>query len=720
MVPISKINFKSSLKSINNAKLERLLIAFLIFSAIKIIITLGNEIVSEGSDSEEYFLLAKAWFWWYDEMPIRGPGFPIYVAILHLLKLPLRVTSEILFILSASWFCYSLLRIKLPISIILLVFISLLFHPLVFYNFDMPMSESLFSILLLIMLGASIQLLFLESFRSKLMHCAVIGFSSAFMIQTRPSDSLLIYAIIAEILICNYLITILSNNKILIWRAILASICTIFIVVFIGFLVSLANYKSFGVFSENQINDSAKLHLIHTLMRIDTGEAPIHPRIPVTTQARHIAYDLSPSMKSYKHLIEGQSNAINGNKFFTFGRTGIEGQLDLEDTLAVIKLLCNEYNLKDPEAGSGLRGGCDSKLNKISDEISSALDAKKANSRTVFFIITPSFKMVVNTFFKSISNIFNAIFYAPDEPVIDYYPFYGSLDANLYNQIGGRNPRLVSKGPLEGFLAVPKAYQVKSISFVNGTDDFFHDQMPSYFSSLKQRLKKNDVEIYEYMGGAEFTSTFDKNSMPDLLNKIEIDDQYTVMKFTIPAVHDRVFLHFTKLIVTLNDGQQINIKDIDKNIIKKYGIFSPDNLNLELYAVITSFELALSPLEIAGYTAQKWIYRSFNNNAKTIGCLLVLLIFIGLFLLALKSLLGKMPRLINVKLFCVFGILLSVVFFRVIYYAFVDAVIFPINIDRHLFAASILFFPIAIILCHFSITGSMRNIKEMWVTSRVE
>ena len=62
IISINSVNFMTVLKLINNAKMAHLLIAFFVFAAVKLIIISGNEIISEGSDSVEYFLMAKAWF----------------------------------------------------------------------------------------------------------------------------------------------------------------------------------------------------------------------------------------------------------------------------------------------------------------------------------------------------------------------------------------------------------------------------------------------------------------------------------------------------------------------------------------------------------------------------------------------------------------------------------------------------------------------------------
>ena len=641
-------------------------------------------------------------------MPIRGPGFPIYIALLHVFKLPLRLTSEILFILATAFFCCSLTRIKLPSVIILLVFLSLIFHPLTFYNFDMPMSETLFVILLLTTLGAFIRILLPESFRSQLIYCIVLGIATAFMIQTRPSDSVPIYTITAQIFICNYLITAFRETQILIWKPLMHGTITYLIIIFVSLFVCFANYVAYGVFSENQINDSAKLHLIHTLMRIDTGEAPIHSRIPVSTEARNIAYNLSPTLKNSKKLIEGKYlNSLNGNEYFTYGRTGVKGQLDMEDTLAMTSLLCTHDYASNTESDS--RDVCDSLMNKVSAEISSALDAKKAKSRLVFSIVIPSFEIVKHSVGQSIQRILASFFHVPDEPVKDYYPFYGSLFSNLYDLMGNRNSKLVSKGPLEGFLAVPKDYKVSSMKFINGTDDFFQNRGPNYFPAYK-RLKDANVEIYEDMGTAYFTSTYDQNSVPSPLKVIERDSQFNIIKFIVPVVHDRVFLHFMELIVTLNNGQQFTIKEIEQSILKESKVVSFGDISSPpIYAFITSFGLTLTPIQNFGYGVQKWIYKTFNSNAKNIGLALAIVIIAT----TIPLLIRRKWRTVNVALLCVLGILVSTVLCRVVYYAFVDAVLFPVNVDRHLFAASILFFPITIILCYFSISGLVLNRKKI-------
>jgi hypothetical protein len=702
-----------ALKSGDDRKKIFLIYAFIVLAMVKFIIISGNEIVSEGSDSVEYLLLAKAWFWGWNQLPIRGPGYPIFVALLHFFNLPLRVTSEFLFILASSWFCYSLLLMRLPVVIISVVFITLLYHPLTFLNLDMPMSEGLFVTLLLISLGALVRVILSDSFRSQLLNSIIFGLSCILMIHTRESDKNIIYLVIAEVFLCTYFLEALRKRSFLVWHALVSSAATVAIILLINLVVFSANYAVFGSFGYNKIADASTLRLIHTMMMIDTGEAPLHPRILITTKARKIAYQLSPTLAPYEQEIEEKylKNKEESN-YSTYSRTGIKGQLDTEDTMSLIGNLCDPIEISQPEDRSKARKTCNRKIDQISEEISSALDAGNAKQRMVFYIFNPSLKILMPSIHNSLHRILASFFHYAEEPIQTYYPFYGSLFAELYDKMANRNSELLKKGPLEGFLVVPRGDVVSSMHFVNSAVDFFRTTIgdPHRFSFAFEAMKSEGLGIYEDMELAKITPINDQGFIPDTLKKILDKDQFYLVKFHIPAVKDRVFLHFMKFVITLDSGKHYTIRDLEQGPILESDNESKDSIKSKVMkCVITKFDLSLNPVQKAGYETQKWIFKTFDANSKSVAIALTILLIIAITASTILITFRRNWRLINPRVLCVCGILVSAILIRVCFYTLVDATVFPINLERHLFAASILVFPIIIILSALSIISVYRQ-----------
>jgi hypothetical protein len=678
-----------------------LVCAFILISAAKSIIIAGNEIVSEGSDSVEYLLIAKSWFWGSSQPPIRGPGFPLFVALNDLLGLRLRSTSEFLFMLASAWFCYGLLLMKLPAAVIAIVFFALVFHPLTFLNLDMPMSEGLFVILMFVALGALIRVILSESPRSRLLNGAILGVTSALMIHTRASDRYIIYFTIAEVLICAYVLQALRERKLLVVNGLVTAGAVVLPVALINLLVFGANYAAFGNFGYNDIVGASRLRLIQSLMMIDAQEAPLHPRVLITTKARQIAYRLSPTLRAYEAEIEGPYlREREESNYGTFSRTGLKGQLDTEDTMGLITNLCAPFQIAFPEDRVKSKQHCDERLDRISDELRQALRSGLAKRRIVFHVFNPSFEMLTTNASASLAKFLQSFFAYADAPIQNYYPFYGTLFADLYDAMANRDRAVLMKGPLEGFLSVPKGETVKSVRFVNDAADFMRQTGgdPQPFPNAFDLMRKQGFAVYEDMGAAQLSAPIDDPAaIPSVLNARAGERSY-IVKFRVPAVHDRVFLHFTKLVVTLGSGAQHTIKELEQGLYRESSAIREGERPGVLKCFITAFDLSLTPAQKVGYEVQGRIFGAFNANSKNFAIALGVMSTITFGIAVWITFRRRAWSSLDVGVLCVCAILISLLFGRLVFYALVDSTIFPINTQRHLFAASIILFPVILIV----------------------
>jgi len=683
-------------------------IFFMVILAIKLLVITGNEIISEGSDSVEYLLLAKKWFWGSIENPIRGPGYPLFLAVLNFFYLPLRITSEVFLAIGAAWFSHSLMLIRLSKPAVVTIYAVILFHPLVILNMDMPMSEGLFVTFSLFSLGALVRVLMLVSFRLQLLNSLLFGLSCILMIHTRESDKSMVFLLLAEVFLCAFILDITKNRSLLVWRPFALFSAAMAPIILINLLVFSANYSAFGNFGYNKIANSSKLNFIHTLMLIDTNEAPLHSRILVTTKARIIAYELSPSFRPYQEYIENvYLKNMQESAFNTYARTGVRGQLDTEDTMGIVTKLCESISQSDLKEETKINAKCDLYLDIISKQILDALDAKKAPRRTVFFIINPSLDLLVPDVRNSLSKIIASFFKYSDEPVQDYYPFYGPLFSELYDTMANRNAKLLKKGPLEGYIAIPRGEKILSIGFANDAINYFRRTSgdPQPFNKAFKQMKDESLNIYINFGNADSIARADEISVPDVLRRSIDGSSHEFFKFTVPAVNDRVFLHFSRLTIALDSGPELVVRDIDLGSVRA-------DASNKVRVLATSFDLQLTPLQNAGYGIQKWILRVFNKFSMLTAALIagLTLLCMVLTILTRNSSRPSAPPLTMSLVIC--AIFVSTICVRIFFYALTDATFFPINLQRHLFPVSILFFPTLIICLSLSMRALLqRRIK---------
>jgi hypothetical protein len=267
------------------------------------------------------------------------------------------------------------------------------------------------------------------------------------------------------------------------------------------------------------------------------------------------------------------------------------------------------------------------------------------------------------------------------------------------------------KGPLEGFLAVPRGRTIGSVRFVNDAVDFIRKTsgQPHPYSYLFELMRKQGLAVYEDMGAAEISPVGDQEAIPDALRASVGVDRFQVVRFRVPAVHDRVFLHFTKLVITLDGGAQIAVREPDQGVLRESSITADDGAKLEAKCFVTAFDVRRTPIQKAGYEAQKRIFRAFNAYSRNFAIALGALSTIALGICACLVLTRAGWRSVDPGVLCVCAILVSLFVGRVAFYALVDSTIFPINLQRHLFAASILLFPVILIVGAVSAACIARN-----------
>ncbi|MHC1712829.1 MAG: hypothetical protein AB9872_11845 [Solidesulfovibrio sp.] len=688
-------------------------ITLLLFCVLKLVVISGNEIVSEGSDSVEFLLMAKTWFWGYGSLPNRGPGFPIFVALTHFFDANLRTTSELLFMCAGAWFCSSLLRLKLSKPIVVFVYITIIFHPSSVNCFDAPMSEGVFVIFFLISLGSLVRVMCSTSYRSKIVNCIVFGLACILMVHTRTADRTLVFFAVALLIGCNYVCDSFRTRQILPLRAIMCAAAIVTPILLVNITVLSVNHFVYGFFGYNERPTPSELGLIHTLMTIDTGEKPEHLHILVTAKARKIAYELSPTMAFFEHEIEGPYFAAveKNSSYTTFSRTGIKGQFDIEDTFPFVSTILVPPTISKVTEQHELRKMKDVFLDQISNEISSGLNAGKAKRRLVFQIFNPSLDLLFENFPKSLPKCITALVEVASVPT-SFYAFYGSLVKELYNTMAHRNHDLIKKGPLEGFLAIPKEDGVGSIHFINNTVDYFEKQgVTKPFLATFEAFSRLGIGVYEDMGVAKISPVGVQETVPNALRDIIAGGRFELVKFHVPEVDDRVHLHFMKLLITLESGRKVSIQDLEQGILRTSSNNESEEIDFPpLACFITAFDIHLGPIQTAGYVVQETMRRIFNKSAKIVAIVLLIVSVVSAIGSFVMVAIRGTWRSIDLEALCVASILVSIVCSRIIFYALVDVAFLVISADRYLFPSIILFFPTIIVVCALSVKSFLREV----------
>src|SRR5207237_236896 len=91
------------------------LVACVLVALFKLWIVHADEIVARNAPLDDVWYLNSAKFWYwnrpYDQLAfVRPPGYPLFIALTHLTGLPLRVSTELFFLLGAGCFAGALVR----------------------------------------------------------------------------------------------------------------------------------------------------------------------------------------------------------------------------------------------------------------------------------------------------------------------------------------------------------------------------------------------------------------------------------------------------------------------------------------------------------------------------------------------------------------------------------------------------------------------------------
>jgi hypothetical protein len=102
-------------------------------------------------------LIAGRWLGPYDEMTlIREPGFPLWIRFVHATGMPLKLATDVFFILAALALSIALARAGLSRWAALIVFAGILFQPGSFYWNAQLAAETLYAPILLLSLAGFI------------------------------------------------------------------------------------------------------------------------------------------------------------------------------------------------------------------------------------------------------------------------------------------------------------------------------------------------------------------------------------------------------------------------------------------------------------------------------------------------------------------------------------------------------------------------------------
>ncbi len=261
-----------------------------------------------GSATEHDALLflntAKHWYWGSEyswNAFVRPPAYSLFIALVHLLHIPLRIGIEITQATGYLALVAGLRKAGVSRAVCLLSYGAMIFHPGSFQLNSVTMADTFYAAVLPLALGG----LLLTLFTANPWHALWTGTAFAVLWNTRE-ESILIPPLIVVFLVLAFLRQRLVTGS---WRpairdwlkpagAMMGMLC------FLNLAVDAVNYRAFLGFSKSEFTASSLRAAYKALLRIKPDRDQRF--VSVSTDALQKAFSVSPTFSRLRPQFEGE------------------------------------------------------------------------------------------------------------------------------------------------------------------------------------------------------------------------------------------------------------------------------------------------------------------------------------------------------------------------------------------------------------------------------
>jgi hypothetical protein len=286
-----------------------LLIGLLALGLFKLWVIHTEEIYGSSTEYDALWYVgsAKNWYWFtpYSWTAfIRPCAYPLFIAVVHFLGLPLRIAIELAQMAGYAVLVGALRKAAVPRWLCLIIFALMILHPASFLYNNHTMSESFYTAILALALGGSLLTLFTRKF----VHAVWTGVAFAVLWNIREESFL-----IPLILLVFFVLALWQRRTertrrmhFVFWLKRAGALAGT-----LGVLVTAvysANYVTFGSFAKSDVSTPAFEEVFKALLRIKPSYSLRY--VSVTSEALRLAYEVSPAfakLKAQFDTIDGQN-----------------------------------------------------------------------------------------------------------------------------------------------------------------------------------------------------------------------------------------------------------------------------------------------------------------------------------------------------------------------------------------------------------------------------
>lgn len=284
---------------------HRLTLGLLLLVAFKLWLVHTEGIYGSATafDALWFVSAAKHWYWGSEYSWIafvRPPAYPLFIAFVHLLHVPLRIGIELMQATGYLALVAGLRKAGAPVGVCLASYAAMTLHPGTLQLNSVSMADNFYAAVLPLALGG----LVLTLLTAKLSHATWTGFAFALLWNTREESFLIPPMIIGFLIVAlvrQRLVMRFWKPAIRYWlKPVTAMIGTLFL---LNLAVYTANYRAFHSFSKSELTASSFQAAYKALLRIKPDRK--HRFVSLSTDALEKAYSVSPTFARLRPQLEG-------------------------------------------------------------------------------------------------------------------------------------------------------------------------------------------------------------------------------------------------------------------------------------------------------------------------------------------------------------------------------------------------------------------------------
>jgi hypothetical protein len=246
---------------------------------------------------------AKHWYWGSEyswTAFARPPAYPLFIAFVHLLHIPLRLGIELIQMAGYLALVAGLRKAGVPRLVCLVSYAAMILHPGSFQLNSVTMADNFYAAVLPLALGG----LLLTLFTAKLRHATWTGIALAVLWNTREESFLIALVVIVFFVITLFRQWLVTHS----WRLaarywLKAAGALLGTLLLLNLAIDAANYRAFHSFSKSELTASSFRAAYKALLRIKPSRDQRF--VSVSTDALEKAYGVSPTFAQLKPPLEG-------------------------------------------------------------------------------------------------------------------------------------------------------------------------------------------------------------------------------------------------------------------------------------------------------------------------------------------------------------------------------------------------------------------------------